>query len=144
MPFLTLLIQLLLTNPADVPLIAIGRNYRMSGGIIVRLIQTDDCAVGPGRSTTMASIVAAKSLVSWMLAPATIKLKGPPWASTAGFAWSQPCLGLWGYGQSSPPKTGFTHSGLPFPVHTPQLVTTKLDDGPNPGEETASFPPLDG
>jgi hypothetical protein len=40
MPFLTMLIQLLLTNPADVPLIAIGRNYRMSGGIIVRLIQT--------------------------------------------------------------------------------------------------------
>src|SRR5919106_6534849 len=42
-----------------------------------------DSAVGSGRSTTMASRVAAKSLVSWTLAPATITLKGPPAASTS-------------------------------------------------------------
>jgi hypothetical protein len=38
MLFLTLLISLLLTNPADVPVIAIGRDHLMPSGIIVGLI----------------------------------------------------------------------------------------------------------
>ena len=40
MLFLTPLISLLLTNPADVPLIAIGRNHLMPSGMILGLIET--------------------------------------------------------------------------------------------------------
>jgi hypothetical protein len=40
MPFLTLLIQLFLTNPSDVSLISVGWNYLMPSGIIVGLVQT--------------------------------------------------------------------------------------------------------
>ena len=77
---------------------------------------------------------------------------GPPRCSVAhrwplrGYcAWSPACRGQSGCGQLHPPQTSFTHRRicrLPLPVHTAQLITARLDDGPDPGEYPSGLPPL--
>ena len=52
----------------------------------------------------MAARVASSSLVSWTLAPATTRLRGPPPPLPTGFACCPPCPGPWDWGQLRPPQ----------------------------------------
>ena len=67
------------------------------------------------------------------------------WPLRGYCAWSPACRGRSGCGQLHPPQTSFTHRRicrLPLPVHSSQLITASLDDGPDPGEYPSGLPPL--
>src|SRR5579885_2509918 len=102
---------------------------------------------GWGRSTTTASSVAAKSLVSWTLAPATTTASGPPAASTRGLRFTQACPGRWDSARWHPPQACFAPrriGSLPFPVHAAQGGTGGEQRRPEVFEEPQANPALEG
>src|SRR3954449_5367131 len=104
-------------------------------------------AVGSGRSTTMASIVAFSNRRSSTLAPAITTPSGPPWPSTTSdflvpsFPRSVGFLPVF-----FPPEPGLAPhrvGALPLPVHRAQLVAVLDEGGPDPLHDAPLAPALE-
>src|SRR3954471_7464053 len=104
-------------------------------------------AVGTGRSTTIASIVASRSFCSTSLAPAITTPSGPPAPSTRTL-FLVPFLprSVGFLPVFSPPEPGLAQhrvGRLPFPIDSAELVALGDELGPDPPEDPAGGPPLE-
>ena len=104
--------------------------------------------MGSGRSMTMASSVASKSLKSGTFAPAMTAESGPPSASTR-IERLTPTLALyrWDLGLRDPPKTGLAHSpvrSLPLEVHPAKLLALLDESLPDQIQNSLLDPSLEG
>lgn len=101
---------------------------------------------GSGRSRTMESMVASRSLQSCRFAPSSTAAKGPPSASTNMLFFVPDFPRSVGFGPVfSPTETGFVGAavgGLPLPIKTTKLITFGRQFLPDALEETTPHPDL--
>src|SRR5512135_2657135 len=120
----------------------VGLSYALSRGMCC-----GSSFVGSGRSTTILSIVAARSLRSSTFAPAITTPSGPPSPSVTRlflvpfFPRSVGFLPVF-----FPPEAGLAQhrvGRLPLPLHAAEFVTLGDQHRPDPGEDTPLNPPLE-
>ena len=135
---------LFLADPADVRGVSgcgpapspVGLSYALSRGMCC-----GSSFVGSGRSTTILSIVAARSLRSSTFAPAITTPSGPPSPSVTMPFWCPFCLGRWDSCPSfSPPKRALPSiaSAGCHSLHPAEFVTLGDQDRPDSFEDPVS------
>ena len=124
-----------------------GGNGPMTGGIVIPFVQAQVLHAFRARDYNV--LQGRVSRVSyhgrWLQPPprSGARLLRRPGCSSC----SQLCPGRWGWVQSRPPKTRFTHGAvrrLPFPVHSAQFLATLHQGSPDALQHSTPHPTLEG